>query len=282
MTWRAAAVALLAGLAGCGGGDERSEPTPPPVPAGAAVVWAVGDGAARDSGAPGVVERIAAGRIDRLLYLGDVYETGTAEEYDRYYRPTYGRFASITSPTPGNHEWPLHREGYDAYWRGVHGETPASWYTLRVGGWQIISLNSETDHGRFSPQVQWLRRAVRGPGNCRIAFWHRPRYNAGTVHGDAPDVEPLWASLRGHARIVLAGHEHNMQRFAPRDGITEFVSGAGGRDHYGVRRRADLAFADAEHFGALRLTLRPGRAAWAFVSADGAALDSGSIGCTAD
>jgi acid phosphatase type 7 len=122
---------------------------------------------------------------------------------------------------------------------------------------------------------------VRGPGNCRIAFWHRPRYNAGTVHGDAPDVEPLWAALRGRARIVLSGHEHNMQRFAARDGITQFISGAGGRDHYGVHERAGLAFADTEHFGALRLTLRPGRAMWAFVAAEGTTLDSGSIGCKA-
>jgi hypothetical protein len=272
----AAALALtaLAGCGGGGGGGGAGQPT-----RGEAVVWAVGDGASDHSAAPGVVARIADGRIDRLLYLGDVYETGTAEEFTRFYAPTFGRFAKITSPTPGNHEWPLHREGYDPYWRQVLGATPTSPTEVRVGGWQIISVNSESPHGAGSAQVRQLERAVSGAGDCRIAFWHRPRFNAGTVHGDAPDVEPFWSALPGHARIVLNGHEHNMQRFAPRDGITEFISGAGGRDHYGIRDRPDLKFSDTTHFGALRLALRPGRARWAFVASDGTTLDSGTLGC---
>jgi calcineurin-like phosphoesterase family protein len=274
---RLAAALALTALAGCGGGGGAGPSNAPT--AREAVVWAVGDGAADRSAARGVVARMADGRVDRLLYLGDVYEEGTAEEFTRFYGPTYGRFAKVTSPTPGNHEWPLHREGYDPYWRKALGATPASFYSLRVGGWQIVSLNSESAHGAGSAQVRWLERAVSGPGNCRIAFWHRPRYNAGTVHGDAPDIEPLWAALRGHARIVLNGHEHNMQRFARRDGITEFISGAGGRDHYGVRDRPDLRFADTEHFGALRLALEPRRARWAFVGIDGTTLDSGTIRC---
>jgi hypothetical protein len=163
----------------------------------------------------------------------------------------------------------------------VHGATPRRYYTLRAGGWQLISLNSEMSHGRRSRQVRWLRRAVRGPGNCRIAFWHRPRFSAGDVHGDAPDVQPFWSALRGRARIVLSGHDHNMQRLRPRDGITQFVSGAGGRSHYGLRRRSGLAFGDARHYGALRLSLRPGRASWSFVAAGGRRLASGSIRCTA-
>jgi hypothetical protein len=224
---------------------------------------------------------MVADGIDRLLYLGDVYETGTPEEFSRYYAPTYGRLARITSPTPGNHEWALRREGYDVYWRRVKGTTPRPYYALRAGGWQILSLNSETAHDAGSAQVRWLRSAVRGPGDCRLAFWHRPRFSAGVVHGDAPDVEPLWSALRGRARIVVTGHEHDMQRFAPRDGITEFVSGAGGHGHYALRRRAGLAFGDAEHYGALRLALRRGRADWSFVADDGTALDSGSIRCSA-
>jgi hypothetical protein len=274
---RLAAALALTALAGCGGSGAAGRPAPPS--AREAVVWAVGDGAAANSAAPRVVARIADGRIDRLLYLGDVYEEGTPDEFSRFYGTTYGRFAKITSPTPGNHEWPLRREGYDVYWRHALGATPRDYYSLRAGGWQIVSLNSESPHGAGSAQVRWLEHAVSGPGDCRIAFWHRPRYDAGTVHGDAPDVEPLWAALPGHARIVLNGHEHDMQRFAPRDGITEFISGAGGRDHYGVRDRPDLRFADTVHFGALRLALRPGRARWAFVADDGTTLDAGTIGC---
>jgi hypothetical protein len=59
-------------------------------------------------------------------------------------------------------------------------------------------------------------------------FWHRPRFSAGTVHGDAPDVTPLWNAIRGHARLVLNGHDHVMLRYRPRDGLTEYVAGSGG------------------------------------------------------
>jgi hypothetical protein len=294
-TWAAAAMLVAATLAGCGGAaPPHAHASPhaaasfaaaPAAPAaqhaGAAIVWAVGDGAAAQSGAPAVVARIARHRADRLLYLGDVYESGTASEFARAYAPTFGRFAKITSPTPGNHEWARRAQGYDAYWRSVRGAAPPPYYALRVGGWQILSLNSETAHGAGSPQLRWLERRLRAPGDCRIAMWHRPRFSAGVVHGDQPDVEPFWSALRGRARIVLAGHEHDMQRFLPRNGITEFVSGAGGNGHYALRPRPGLAFGDATHYGALRLALRPRRAQWAFVSAGGATLDSGTIRCAA-
>jgi hypothetical protein len=90
----------------------------------------------------------------------------------------------------------------------------------------------------------------------------------------------LWNALRGRAAIVLAGHDHNMQRLRPIDGITAFVSGAGGKGHYkldhGDRR---LAFADDSSYGALRLELTPSAARYAFVSDGGRVLDSGSLSC---
>ena len=90
----------------------------------------------------------------------------------------------------------------------------------------------------------------------------------------------LWNDLRGRAAIALAGHEHDMQRFRPIDGITEFVAGAGGKSHYAARAGEHrLAFANDRDDGALRLTLRPGSAAYAFVAADGRVLDRGTIRC---
>jgi hypothetical protein len=243
-----------------------------------AVVWAVGDGAASGSAAGRVAHRIAASRVDRFLYLGDVYEQGTAAEFARYYAPVFGRFSAVTIPTPGNHEWDNRAQGYNAYWRRVRGRTPPRWSASSIAGWQLLDLNSEAEHGATSAQVRWLRRTVRGGGNCRIAFWHRPRYSAG-LHGDQPDVQPLWAALVGRARLVLNGHDHDMQRFAPRRGITELISGAGGHGHYGLHAHAGLRFGDATHFGALRLVLRPGRADWAFVAENGRKLDAGRLSC---
>lgn len=251
-------------------------PDPPAVDR--ATVWAVGDGA-RYSGASRAVARlIGRGRPTRLLYLGDVYEHGTAADYAANYHTVYGRLRSITLPTPGNHEWGQRTAGYDPYWSAVAGGRPRRYYDVALAGWQIISLNSEMEHGAGSAQLRWLRGRLSGPGSCRIAFWHRPRYSAGT-HGDQPDVQPFWDALIGRAVLVLNGHDHDMQRLHPHRGITEIVSGAGGRSHYGVDADRRLAFSDDHSDGALRLLLRPGVARYAFVSASGRVLDSGVVRC---
>ena len=109
---------------------------------------------------------------------------------------------------------------------------------------------------------------------------HHPVYSAG-LHGDLEALQPLFDELRGQARIVLAGHDHDMQRLRPVDGITQYVEGAGGNELYPVNRDDQrLAFGDDTHHGALRLGLRPGRAALTFVAADGSALDRSALTCT--
>lgn len=255
-------------------------PFVPSVAGSSAVVWAVGDGADGSDNARAVVELIAADAPDRLLYLGDVYELGTAEEFRRNYETTYGPLKRITAPTPGNHEWPNAPRGYDPYWRrALRSRAIAHWYAFSVAGWRILSLNSEASHGTGSAQQRWLRRQVRRRGTCRIAFWHRARFSAGR-HGDQPDMAPLWDALRGRATIVLSGHDHDMQRLEPIDGITQFVSGAGGRSLYEVRaddRR--LAFSDDDRYGALRLFLQRGRADYAYFAVGGQVLDEGTIRC---
>ena len=244
-----------------------------------AVVWAVGDGADGGADAKALAARVASEHPDRFLYLGDVYDDGTAHEFERNYRSVYGRLDRITAPTPGNHDWPNAKEGYGPYWHRVRGRPIPSYYSFRVGGWELLSLSSEAPHGEGSNQLRWLRRAVAAPGTCRIAFWHRARFSAGN-HGDQEDIEPLWAALRGKAAIAVAAHDHDMQRFKPIDGITQFVAGAGGRSHYDVDRGDPrLAFADDCDYGALRLRLRPGVADYAFVSTSGDELDSGAISC---
>jgi predicted phosphodiesterase len=272
--------------------DAHSTQTAPPVRAAAAhpfaralrkrraVVWAVGDGADGKQPAKALARRIARGRPDRFLYLGDVYEHGTYKEFREHYHPVYGRFAKKTSATPGNHDWPRHRTGYDRYWKRITGRRPPRYYEFSLAGWQILSLNSEGPHEPGSAQVRWLERQVRSPGTCRLAFWHTPRYSAGTVHRDQAHIAPLWDALRGRAALVVNGHEHNLQRLKAIDGITELIAGAGGHRHYPVNHDDPrLAFADDRHYGALRLVLRPGRAGFAFIDRRGRRLDSGRVSC---
>ena len=97
---------------------------------------------------------------------------------------------------------------------------------------------------------------ARRSGTCRIAFLHRPYLSAGEYSPGTRSLGSLWRTLRGHARLVLSGHDHNMQRFKRRDGMTQYVSGAGGRERYRVNRRdSRLAFGRADRFGALRIEL---------------------------
>jgi hypothetical protein len=258
------------------------QPSGPPARVGKdgrAVVWAVGDGDS-SAAARALVDRIVRARPDLFLYLGDVYPRGTPRDFASNFASTYGRLARRTAPTPGNHDWPEVTEGYEPYWRRALGSVPARFYKLRAPGWEILALNSEAPHSGGSAQARWLRARVQRPGTCRLAFWHRPRLSAGSVHGDQPDIEPLWRVLRGHARIVVNGHEHDSQRLRPIDGMTQFVAGAGGHGLYPVHEDDQrLAFADDTHYAALRLDLSPRTARYAFVTANGRVEDSGAVRC---
>lgn len=272
----AAGAALGEGPAGSASKSSSHFPSPPPRKA--ATVWAVGDGADGSSAGRRVARLISTRRPVRLLYLGDVYETGTAREFGANYGPSYGILRQRTVPTPGNHEWPKRAEGYDVYW-AKDGRPPPDHYSFRVAGWQILSLNSEAGVFSGSPQVRWLRRQVSGPGNCRLAFWHRPRFSAGG-HGDDPDMNPLWRQMSGKVRLVLHGHEHNMQQLRPRRGVTTLISGAGGRGHHEFDRSyPGLAWGNDRGYGALRLRLSAGRARFAFVGVGGRVLRRGSARC---
>lgn len=281
----ALAVALACGLGGCGAGAD-------PVPAGAgpagafpplprsrtSTVWAVGD-ADGSADSKRVARLIARDRPARLIYLGDVYESGTRQEFRENFGNAFGALKRRTLPTPGNHDWPNHTEGYDPYWGAVTGRRPPSFYALRTAGWQILGLNSEEPLDHDSRQLRWLGPRLSDRGSCRIAFWHRPRYSAGH-HGDQSDVAPLWDAVRGRAALVLNGHDHDKQQLRPQGGTTLIVAGAGGHSHYSVDREDHrLAWADDHDYGALRLELRPRLARFAFVAGDGRVLHRGSARC---
>jgi hypothetical protein len=244
------------------------------------VVWAVGDAADGSTTSQKVASMVRSRRIDLLLYLGDVYDSGTALEYDRNYRPIYGGLGSITAPTIGNHEWPNVATGYVPYWTAVRGTPPPLWYAFAASGWQLISLNSNLPTS--GDQEDWVHSLIEDTpdyGTCRIAFMHHPRYSAGP-HGDLTGLQGIFDELTGHATIALAGHDHDMQRVLPIEGITQYVDGAGGAELYPVNRNdARLAFFDDTDHGALRIALRPDRAILTFVDQDGAALERSTVAC---
>jgi calcineurin-like phosphoesterase family protein len=249
-------------------------------PASAAkTVWAVGDGADSGTQDDAVAAMIEPRNPDAFLYLGDVYENGTAGEYAHFYETGFGRLKSVTYPTPGNHEWGRRAEGYNPYW-GSRFSSP-HYYSFDLGGWHLISLNSEESHDEGSAQLRWLRAELsERRGNCTIAFWHRPRYSAGTNHGDEPSLAPVWGSLAGRASIVLTAHDHSYQRFKPIEGITNWIVGSGGHGLTGIDANDPrLAAYTKTEYGALRLTLTSGQADYAFLNSAGSVIDSGAVGC---
>ena len=263
-----------------------------------AVVYAVGDSADGTPRARAVARLIPdPPALDLLLYLGDVYDDGRRHEYARNYAPLFGRLDAVTAPCPGNHEWGRRAEGYVPYWTRARGVPPPPWYAFDLAGWLVLSLNSEVPCGPGSPQHAWLLAELARTDAPVLAYWHRPRFNAGN-HGDAPDVAPLWEAVTGRAALVLGGHDHNLQRFHPVDGTVQLVAGAGGHTSYVLdrswRRRVPrwarrgrrlrrtfrdprLAFGDDREDGLLRLELRPDAVDFAFVGVSGRVLDAGTL-----
>jgi hypothetical protein len=240
------------------------------------VVWAFGDGADGSASQRRLAKLVIADDPDRVLYLGDVYETGTADEFERNFRRPYRKLLKRMLPTPGNHEWANRVTGYNPFWRKVTGERTQPWYAVRLGSWQVLSLNSEA---LGSAQSRWLGRALGRDAPCRLAISHRPRFSA-SLHGDQSDLQPTWAALRGKVAVWLAGHDHNLQRFPAIRGTVQLVAGSGGRERYDVDESDDrLAFSDDAHFGAYRLELYDDRIEAVAMSSAGRELDATTISC---
>jgi hypothetical protein len=239
----------------------------------------------------------------RVLALGDEqYDDGAYADFlgAGAYDATWGRVKPITRPVPGNHEYHVAGgAGYFDYFNGVGaasgvaGERGKGYYSFDLGTWHLIALNSEIATTAGSQQGLWLKSdiaATRQP--CLLAYWHEPRFSSGP-HGAATWVTPLWTALYGaRADVVLNGHDHDYERFAPQTptgaldakGIREFVVGTGGGDHYpAVTRQPNSEVYDATTFGALELTLRRGGYDWRFVpEAGGTFTEQGSGRCNDD
>jgi len=232
-----------------------------------------------------------------VFAVGDLaYPDGTAENF-KCYDKTWGRAKSRTRPAPGNHEF--HSSGatpYFDYFGSAAGDPKTGYYSYDLASWHIIVLNSEcADVGGCdagSPQEKWLRSDLSSHhAACTLAYWHKPLFSSGGAHGDDPEIKPLWDALyAAHADLVLNGHDHDYERFAPQNpegvadpahGIREFVVGTGGKNHrpFGATQ-PNSEVRDATAFGVLKLTLNAHSYTWQFLPEPGKSFtDSGSGSC---
>ncbi|RSN28890.1 metallophosphoesterase [Amycolatopsis sp. WAC 04169] len=204
-----------------------------------------------------------------LILAGDnAYSSGTLSEYKNNYDPYYGQFKAITYPTPGNHEYNTSgASGYFDYFGARAGERGKGYYSFDVGDWHFVALNSNITRGTGSAQETWLKNDLAASTKpCTAAFFHHPRFSRGS-HGDDTSVRPFFQALYdAKADLVVVGHDHNYQRYAPsrpdgtRDdanGVRELLIGTGGRGYYNFDQ-SSAAVQEAGNtntFGVGKLTL---------------------------
>jgi hypothetical protein len=267
-----------------------------PEPSGARVLVGAGDiadcGSTGDEATAALVEGIAS----TVFTAGDnAYPGGTIGQYRECYGPSWGRFIDRTRPVAGNHEYEdAGAAGYFEYYGALAGSAEAPWYAYDLGPWRVYALDSNCGPvggcAADSGQLRWLRQDLADtPRECVLAYWHHPRFSSGR-HGSQAQVDELWRTLAdAGAEVVMAGHDHLYERFAPLDaageasatGIRSFVVGTGGRSLYefhDIHRASEVR--DAATFGVLALTLRDGGYDWRFVPIEGASFtDAGSGTC---
>jgi Calcineurin-like phosphoesterase len=276
-------------------------PKKPSVPPGTVTFVGAGDiaGCKNIEGAEATAKLIE--KIPGAVFAaGDVvYERGTTEEFRDCYGPTWGRFKDRTRPALGNHEYGVSGAApYFAYWGDQAGPVGKGYYSYEVGTWHIVVLNTNCkivggcDAG--SPEEVWLKEDLAQHSNgCILAYGHHALFSSGIFksHAVHSEVKPLWDDLyAAHADLVLAGHEHSYERFAPqntdgqldpKNGIRLIVVGTGGRSHEMLGFAApNSELRNWDTYGVLKLELSPARYTWEFIPEEGKTFrDSGSGAC---
>ena len=238
--------------------------------------------------------------IPGIVFLaGDnAYQNGTTDDYNNCYHPTWGRQKARTRPTPGNHEYnTAEAQGYFDYFNGVGnasgpaGERGKGYYSYDLGAWHIVAINSEIDVSTTSQQLAWLTADLAASTKqCTLAYWHKPLFTSG-VRSRFTNMQPIWQALQdAGAEVVVSGHDHHYERFAPQTatgvadpvrGIRMFIAGMGGSGLYDLGTPvANSEVRNNTTYGVIKFTLSTGSYTWEFVPVAGSTFtDSGSGSC---
>jgi acid phosphatase type 7 len=224
-------------------------------------------------------------------------ESGTATQFTTCFNPTWGRHKPLIHPSPGNHDYMTSgASGYFNYFGAAAGDPKKGYYSYTVGTWHVVVLNGNCSQvggcQKGSPQETWLRADLAAnPTTCTLAHWHQPRFSSGGLHGSDATYQPLWQALYDlGADVVVNGHDHHYERFAPQTptgtadatkGIREFIVGTGGAGTRALGTiRANSEVRNTGTLGVLKLTLHATSYDWEFVPVAGKTFkDSGTTAC---
>ena len=231
-----------------------------------------------------------------VFTTGDnVYEDGTASEFANCYDPSWGRQKACTYPSVGNHDYLTKgAAGYFNYFGSVAGDPDKGYYSYELDTWHIIVLNSQCGQvggcNSGSPQYAWLQQDLQTHANlCTLVYYHIPIFSSGGRTND--NMKQIYTLLYNHnVEVVLNGHDHIYERFAPQDpngladpsrGIREFIVGTGGANHTSIETiQPNSEVRNTDTFGVLKLTLHPDRYEWQFIPVAGKTFsDSGTTLC---
>jgi hypothetical protein len=296
------AVLMAATLFACGHSSSPTSPTsttpsssPPKVPGpsgyGDATLVGAGDIGWCGSAAPIATAKLLQQVPGAVFTAGDnAYMSGTMQQFENCYNPSWGADKARTHPAPGNHD---HASGssapYFVYFGENAGPPGRGYYSYDLQAWHIVSLDSNQPSGEGSAEWTWLKQDLQSSTRpCTLAYWHHPLFSSGP-HGPQVAVRDLWRLLYdAGAEIVVSAHDHLYERFAPQTpdgkadearGIRQFTVGTGGAPLYDVRRLMPNSEFTAKEWGVLELTLTPTGYRWAFLSTAGGTLDSGQGDC---
>jgi hypothetical protein len=238
---------------------------------------------------------------DLILALGDnQYECGGLAAYLASFDLSWGAFKSLTRPSIGNHERDIGgpiRVGTDCnpqssagYYTYFGSAAPADTYSFDAGTWHFATVDTTCSLERCLAQAAWLSADLAAhPTPCSLVFYHHPRWSSG-VQGGLVQRDPFWrATVAAGVEIVLNGHDHDYERFAPMDGdgagsavgVREFVVGTGGFNLLPLPTiQPNSEVRNGETFGVLKLTLYANSYAWQFIPIAGQSFtDEGTGTC---
>ncbi|MCC6214869.1 MAG: metallophosphoesterase [Polyangiaceae bacterium] len=229
--------------------------------------------------------------LDFILHLGDLnYPDGAAttieanigRHYARHiwgYQGPNGPGADVNRffPCPGNHDYKT--DGAQPYFDYFPFLEQRHHYDVDFGLLHVFSLDSETDAGRdaSSPQGQWLLSEAPKSGACfKLAMWHRASYTSGKYH-DSPNEESRFVTRASTGvDLVLYGHDHVYERVEKEDTVYLTV-GTGGAGLYDFEGAEPDSKARYRGYGALLVTVTPGKLVAEFRDLDGNVQDSRTI-----
>jgi 3',5'-cyclic AMP phosphodiesterase CpdA len=258
------------------------------------VIVGAGDIANETSGKFQTAALIEALPDATVFTTGDnVQRDGTAAEFTNWYDPSWGAFKSRTNPVPGNHDYKTASAApYYNYFGARAGPSGLGYYSYNIGDWHLVALNSEISMVSGSPQEVWLRNDLAADTKqCTLAYWHKPLYSSSSHHTGVTATRPLFRALYDdNAEVVLNGHNHHYERYAPMDpfgvlaptrGIRQFTVGTGGASHVAFGTiHPNSQVRNSTAYGVLKLTLHSNSYDWQFIPVAGQTFtDSGTTTC---